>query len=147
MEKLQGMSRQRRKVSKSFKNSKILTKQHFKDECNINRIVKSHLRGNVDDHVNLSKPQYGDFSDPIDYQNAMNMVIHANEQFDALGSDVRKKFDNDPSKFLHFCSDENNIDEMVAMGLATKRELNVNIATPEPPKQVEPVVESKKEQK
>ncbi len=145
MTKLLGMARNRRRLQKKFKN-KSLTKQCFKDECDINRIVKSHLRGNIDDHVNSSKPHYGDFSNPVDYQSAMNLVIHANEQFDALSADVRKKFDNDPSKFLQFCSDENNVDEMVALGLAEKRELNVNKAPPEPQKQVDHVVESKNEQ-
>ena len=47
----------------------------------------------------------------------MNQIIAAQEAFNSLPSDIRKKFDNDPAEFLEFVSDEKNNDEMIQMGL------------------------------
>ena len=64
--------------------------------------------------------RYGDFSQVTDYQNSLNVVKHAQDQFAALSSTVRKRFDNDPAKFLEFATDPSNLSEMVSLGLATQ---------------------------
>ena len=97
------------------------TSQSEKDTCNINTIMKKYVKtGQLPDMIK-NNPQYGDFSVSSDYQTAMNTVILANEQFAALSSSVRKRFNNNPIQFLEFVHDDANEAELVKMGLATAR--------------------------
>lgn len=93
------------------------TKSEFRESCDINYILKKYQNtGQLP--LMQRKPIYGDFSTPVDYQTAQNIIIDANHQFDSLPSDVRQKFNNDPAQFLEFVSDPNNKEEMVKMGIA-----------------------------
>ena len=67
------------------------------------------------------------FSAVPDFQEALNIVNEANALFGSLSSDVRKRFDNDPAKFLEFCNDPANGDELVSLGLRERPQ-----APPEP---------------
>lgn len=112
------------------------TKQHFKDECDINNILARYEKTGQLPSLIKENPKYGDFSSPLQYQDSLNLVLHAQTQFEALGSRVRERFSNDPQKFLAFMQDPNNIDEMVQLGLAEKRQQNqTNDEPPADPKQ------------
>lgn len=103
-----------------------LTKQAFKDECDINKIMSKYQKnGQLPDMIKTN-PKFGDFSNPNSYQDSLNLVIHAQEQFASLSAAVRKRFNNDPAQFLEFTADPNNLPEMVKLGLATKRQTNLN---------------------
>lgn len=100
---------------KQLPGGETLTKQEFKDECDINRIMARALRHGV-------LPQqpgalYGDFSEVGDYQEAQNIILHAQQQFAALPSKVRERFDNDPANMLRFVSDPKNKEEGRKLGL------------------------------
>lgn len=110
------MKRKRKSTSLKFTDPS-LTKQSFKDECDINYIVAKFAKTGVLDHEALVKPKFGDFLGVTDYQTALNQVIEAEEAFDALPAKVRSRFKNQPVEFLEFCSDEKNYDEMVELGL------------------------------
>lgn len=69
------------------------------------------------EHEALSKPQFGDFLCVLDYQDALNQVMAAEEAFDALPAKLRARFDNEPAKLLSFCEDSVNRDEMIQLGL------------------------------
>jgi phage internal scaffolding protein len=105
--------------------SPSLTKQSDKDSCDINQILKRFEETGQLPEMIKNNPQYGDFSDPLDYQAALNVVNIANEQFMAMPAAVRTRFGHSPEAFLAFCNDPKNGDELVRMGLATKK--------PEPP--------------
>lgn len=94
------------------------TVQAEKQKCDINQIMKRYHRTGMIDHVSKVQGQWGiDTTLITDYQSALNAVISANEKFNALPSDLRKKFDNDPSKFIAFIEDNKNYDEAVKLGL------------------------------
>lgn len=76
-------------------------------------------------------PRYGDFSDPVSYQDSLNLVLFAQQQFEALDSRVRERFLNDPARFLEFTNDPKNMDEMIQLGLAIPRQTNEQIKTNE----------------
>ena len=100
---------------------KTRTKQSFKDECDINNILKKYQKtGQLPDMIR-SNPQYGDFSDVVDYQTGLDIVNKAHMQFMALSADVRERFANSPEKFLQFCGDSKNLPEMIKMGIAIER--------------------------
>jgi hypothetical protein len=47
-------------------------------------------------------------------------MIEAKSNFDNLPLEVRKQFNYDPAAFLEFVDNPENLDQLVAMGLATK---------------------------
>lgn len=101
------------------------TKQAFKDECDVNKIMQRFKK--VMDVEYLDKfhgyvgGQFGDFSEVGDYRSAIEQVRSAEAVFEALPAIVRKRFGNDPAEFLDFVGDPKNVDEMVSLGLAVKR--------------------------
>lgn len=95
------------------------TKQSFKDECDINRIMARYAATGTLDFVNKREAQFMDVSD-IDFQNAMQLVTQSREAFMSLPSAVRSRFNNDPGQLLGFLSDSSNLDEAVKLGLVNK---------------------------
>lgn len=97
----------------------VVTKQSFKDEADINNVMKRFEQtGQLPDMIKR-EPKYGDFIDVPSFQEAQEIIIHTQEQFAALPAAVRDRFANDPEKFLEFVSDASNADEMARMGLMT----------------------------
>lgn len=99
----------------------ILTEQSHVKEVDINAIVKRH---GVDLIAQTSHLQSDNFSmDDIptnDFQEAMLLVTKAQQNFDALPSKLRKRFENNPAIYLDFVRDPDNADELVSLGLATR---------------------------
>lgn len=94
-----------------------MCRQSFRDDCDINVIVKRFgLTGLMPQGVRV--PNYGMFDGVSDFHSAMNAVAEARESFEAMPAEIRARFQNDPGKFVEFCSDEKNLDEMRKMGLA-----------------------------
>lgn len=89
------------------------TKPEFKDACDVRNIIdRYHRTGQVP--LNTKNPLYGDFTTVRDFHTSMNIVIKAQEQFDSLPSQIRQKFNNDPSEFMEFMEDNNNSLEKLA---------------------------------
>lgn len=98
-----------------------LAQQHFKDECDVNNILKKYESTGLVTHVANGTPSYGDFSSVPDYQHAQNLLIEAQDRFDALPASLRKRFDNDPLVMLSFIEDPNNREEAEQLGLVNKQ--------------------------
>lgn len=98
-----------------------MTKQSFKDECDINKIMARFQKTGAIDHYAAYAPQY-DVVTSTNLHEAMNIVADAETMFEELPSSLRKKFHNDPSEFLDFVQDENNLEEMRELGLANPRQ-------------------------
>jgi phage internal scaffolding protein len=98
-----------------------LALQSQREDADINTIVKRFgLTGEIPQNVRL--PTYGDFVGISDYHAAMNAIGEANSSFQLLPADIRSRFDNDPGKFVDFCSDPDNIDGLREMGLAKPKQ-------------------------
>lgn len=108
-----------------------LTQQNFKDECDINTILRRFaVTGEVPENVRV--PQYQEFDEVFDFHSAMNVVRASTEAFAAMPANVRERFGNDPGKFVAFTMDEGNYDEALKLG----------IVNPRPPKEPQaPIVE------
>ncbi|WNK12902.1 MAG: internal scaffolding protein [Microvirus sp.] len=105
-----------------------LTKQEFKDECDINWILRNYEKtGQLPAMYDPSQAQYGEVLG-LDYLEAQNLIANANSMFATLPSAIRNRFDNDPAKFLDFTADEKHLPEMAEMGL-----LRPDYALPAPP--------------
>lgn len=114
-------------------------KQEFKDECDINTIVRLFgVTGQLPEAVRA--PTYGDFTHIGDYQSALHQVMAAQEAFGQMPAHVRERFANDPQRFLEFCANKANREEATKLGLvfdveaATQRAtaLATPLATPSP---------------
>lgn len=106
------------RVLKSFKGVSR-TKQSFKDECDINAIVRRFVKtGDVSVlQVRARGAMYGDVSDVGDLQRAYSLVDAAREGFSALPAKVRERFKNSPVELLEFLLDRENFREAVDLGL------------------------------
>lgn len=100
----------------TFNTEKSMAKQAMKDESDINFIMKKFQKTGIIQHQKEFQGNYGDFA-AIDYHEAMNIVVQADQMFDTVPSSVRKRFGNDPGTFLEFVTDEANHEEMRNMGL------------------------------
>lgn len=97
-----------------------MTQQQFAAECDINNILKKYEKTGLLPDMIKTDPQYGDFSDVPSYQEALTLIQKAELQFSNLDAHIRRKFDNDPSNFLDFATNPDNLKEMVKLGLATE---------------------------
>lgn len=95
------------------------TQQQFKDECDINVILE---RFGVTGHLPIVsvQPMQGDFTNISDYHTMVETLRASQDNFMALPSKVREKFDNDPRKFVDFCVDPANIEVVRELGLAPR---------------------------
>lgn len=94
-----------------------MTQQNFKQECDINHILKKYQKTGIIEHANRFQGNYTDLSEVADFQTACNIVIEAQEAFNSLPSSIRKQFSNDPQEFLSFVENPENHDSMIQMGL------------------------------
>lgn len=108
------------------------TKQSFKDECDINVIMRRYQVTGELVHLNQRSPLFGDFPD-MDFQSAMAIVIQARENFATLPSEVRDRFANDPGRLLSFLQDPANREEAIKLGLVRIAEQPAPTPEPSPP--------------
>lgn len=113
------------------------TQQHFKDECDIDRILKKYSEtGFLVNPLEQRRPaKWGDFSSVADYQASMNRLAQVQEAFEALPSRVRERFYNDPMQMLAFLEDPANKDEAVKLGLVAGDAPVANASTSSQPPQ------------
>lgn len=104
---------------------KTLTQQQSEPDQNIKNIMKRYRKtgvlGNPFDNARREQ-MYGDFSQIGSFHEVQMRVQDANDQFSELPSDIRKKFRNDPGKFLDFVADEKNRAEAIELGLIVQTE-------------------------
>ena len=110
-----------------------LAQQHHKDECDINNILRQFNITGLLPESPLS-PRYGDFTGIGYYHTALNRVIAAQDEFDALPAQIRARFDNDPAQLIEFLENSDNRPEAEELGLverATAEVVEVAKKTPE----------------
>lgn len=94
-----------------------LAVQSQRDEADINNIVKAFgVTGRLPENIRV--PSYGDFDGISDYREAIEAVRAAEMSFMQLPSDLRERLDHSPQRFLEYCTDPANLEEMRKLGLA-----------------------------
>lgn len=117
------------------------TQQNQREEADINVIMRRFGQsGQLPVGGYEMPPLEGDFGDgAVDFQSALNLVIAAERSFSAMDAEVRARFNNDPERFVKFCSDPENLPEMRKLGLAVPEEP----APKEPPPQKVMIVDER----
>ena len=111
-----------------------LAQQNFKDESDINYIVRQFgLTGQMPGQT--ISPQYGDFTGVLDYHSAVNAVLAAQDEFMDLPAQMRARFDNDPAKLIDFLGNEQNREEAIKLGLVANP---ISVSTETPVGEVKP---------
>ena len=93
-----------------------MAQQHLGNEGCI-RTIMAKYRATGELPTLIANFGYADVSSLPTYQEALNMVCDAQEQFMELPSDLRKYFNNDPGEFLDFLNNPDNHPEAVRLGL------------------------------
>jgi len=105
-----------RETSIVFDPAEDMTQQEFRDEVDINTIVRRFgVTGKVP--VSAVPGQVGDFTGVTDYQTALNSLLEADAAFEVLPASVRERFRNSAAMMLQFLEDPANRDEAVKLGL------------------------------
>lgn len=116
-----------------------MTKQSFADECDINKIMERYEKSGVMPEGRRMY-EFGDAISEYSYQESLNAVIFADQQFAELPARLRDRFGNDPVQLLKFLEDPKNRDEAVELGLVdapspAPEPMEVRIVDPAPPPQ------------
>lgn len=93
-----------------------LSDSQFMADCDINNVMKRAVAGDTS-LIRNTEGVFADVSDYGDFAKCMHRVITARREFEALPSNIRKKFGNDPSNMLSFLADSANDEEAVKLGL------------------------------
>lgn len=97
-----------------------LTKQSMSAECDINNIMKRYERTGIVTHNAVREAYFADVSVVPDFAQAVEVVRKAEDMFMTLPANVRARFDNDPAQYVQFCSNPDNRQEMIDLGLMEK---------------------------
>lgn len=100
------------------------TQQHFRDECDINVILKRYEQTGMLDPAVIEQRQavFADFTDGADFQSIQDRMLVVRNVFEQLPAHVRNRFNNNPANLIDFLSDSNNVEEAIALGLAKRLE-------------------------
>lgn len=95
-----------------------MTQQHFRDECDINKIVERAIRtGDTTVFTSTQRGEFYDASAITDYADAMALVDDVHDDFNSLPSGIRSMFGNNVSQYVEFMSNPENWDKARELGL------------------------------
>lgn len=92
------------------------TQQAHKDVCDINKIIKKYDKTGIITHVQKIEARYGDVTG-IDFFNAQQLYLNAQNMFNELPAEIRKRFRNNAGEFLEFMEQDSNREEAIKLGL------------------------------
>lgn len=98
-----------------------MTRQEFKEECDIYEILAQFRDTGVIRRVQTAQPTFGDLPDDIDFQQSVNTVLQAQQAFASLPSNVRDFYGNNPERFLAAMYDSSQRDQLERFGLVTPK--------------------------
>lgn len=110
------------------------TQQHFKDECDVNRIVKKYAGTGIIEHVRSGIPRYVDCSNQT-FAEAQMVIAETRSHFERLPADIRKAFDNNAANYVDAHNDPEQAQRLSDLGLietipAPEKEVSEPLPTP-----------------
>ena len=94
-----------------------LTKQEFKDECDVNIILSRYNDSPPRPWTNAPTLRYGDFAEAPDFLAAQLLVKEAEALYNSMPAPLRDRLGHDPARFLDFVHDPANREECRKLGL------------------------------
>jgi len=109
------------------------TKQAFKDETDINKILHRAQKAGTLSHLEQYEGVYGDFAD-FDFFESQLKLTQGREVFDNLPSELRKEFGQSPAAFFEFVNNPDNAgklrDKLPDLAKPGKQNIDVSGKTP-----------------
>jgi len=93
------------------------TKQAPAGEVNINQIMARYMKTGTIDHIQRRPPQYGDFSRATTLLEAWEINAQAEDEFNALDSNIRRAANNDKIQFWQMIATEEGARALAEAGL------------------------------
>ena len=93
---------EKRKRTQFVPVGKSKCQQEFREEADINLIVKKYGPREMLNLVGSREPMFGDFTIVGDYAEALELVSDARKQFMELPAELRDRFENDPHVFIQW---------------------------------------------
>lgn len=118
------------------------TKQDQKEDCDINLIVRRHAQTGFVNHVTRRVPTYGDVSEMVSLQDALEEVRAAQDEFEGLPAAVRAAALNDPVRFLELLASEEGVEVLRDAGLEFREPDQVEVPVLSPQADVPPAGDS-----
>jgi len=87
------------------------TKQCFKDDCDIDKIMTRFSQTGTISHLTKWEGVYADFSD-FDFQEQTQMLTRGREIFDDLPAELRQEFGQSPARFFAYVNDPANVPDL-----------------------------------
>ncbi len=87
------------------------TKQSFKDETDIQKIMARADRAGTISHLEKFEGVYADYSD-FDFFEQTQKLTRGREIFDELPAELRQEFGQSPAKFFAYVNDPANLGEL-----------------------------------
>lgn len=100
-----------------YVSGQLLTKQSFREGCDINFIVRQHAQTGMFTHLNPIAPTYGDNSAAVDLQTSIQAVRDAQANFEQLPAAVRQAASHSPVQLLEMLGNEEAFAHLVDVGL------------------------------
>lgn len=97
--------------------TELVTKQSFRDECDINTIMKRFANTGEIHHLNQGNAQFLDLPDAEDYQSSLERVRSAEQAFASLPSAVRERYENSPANLLEALGQEGERQFLIDQGI------------------------------
>lgn len=94
----------------------VITKQDGKRDADINFILKNYEKTGVISNISSKEPIFGDFSQAIEYDQALNLVKKTEEEFMKWPATARELARNDPKVALEMLADEGGRAALEALG-------------------------------
>lgn len=113
------MTKIKRVRVQKFCTGKKLTVDSEKDSTDINRLVKSFTPPDP------RQLQFFDTTELPDFREMQDTIVRVHDQFAALPSRLRERFNNDPTDLVEWLADPENQDEAVELGLRSKPETQI----------------------
>lgn len=125
----------------NLKFEKTLTQQQFKDEQDINNIMRKYGAAAFSNQTQYLQQNFADFSQPVDFLQAKTLILDAENRFNELPAEIRKEFNNNPVNLVNFVQDEKNLEKAIKLGLIDPAKIPQKVPDKEPaqPPKAEPV--------
>ncbi len=88
------------------------TKQCFKNECDIQKIMARAEKAGTISHLEKYQGVYADYSE-VDFFSMTQTLTRGREVFDELPAEIRQEFGQSPAKFFAFVNDPANKDDLL----------------------------------
>ena len=107
-----------KRPGKRDENGKIMyfTQQSHKKECDVNYIIEKYDKHGVINHVQKIEAKFGDATG-LDFRKAQDLYLNAQNMFEQLPANIKKRFNQNAGEFLEFMEDEGNRAEAIELGL------------------------------